>query len=231
MLRFPIRSLALLAAVVSLGACETTERVADTAAEGIEDGAEAVAGVAVDVADAVADAAGTVYDTAEDVFTDDPDATAVALVRPTSAPGASAQGTVRFRESGDGLTVAVSLQGLTPGEHGFHVHTNPSCDAADSDGDGRPDPAGAADGHWDPLSTMDHGAPNNPLEAKHVGDFGNVTVGADGTVETTVTVPNVTDEYAMAGHAVVVHSGTDDLETGPSGDSGTPMGCGVIEGR
>ncbi len=229
--RFPIRSLALLTALASLTACETTERVADTAAEGIEDGAEAVASVAVDVAGAVADAAGTVYDTAGDVFTDDPDATAVALVRPTSASGASAQGTVRFRESGDGLVVAVSLQGLTPGEHGLHVHGNPSCGPADSDGDGQPDSAGAAGGHWDPLSTMDHGAPNDPLEAKHVGDFGNVTVGADGTVETTVTVANVADRYAMAGHAVVVHSGADDLTTDPSGDSGTPVGCGVIEGR
>ena len=113
--RLPFRSLALLAALASLTACETTENVADTAIDGIEDGAEAVADVAVDAADAVADAAGSVYNTAEDVFTDDPDVTDVALVRPTSAPGAEAQGTVRFREEGDGLQVMVSLSGLTPG--------------------------------------------------------------------------------------------------------------------
>ena len=230
--RFPIRSLALLAALASLTACETTERVANTAAEGIEDGAEAVAGVAVDVADAVADAAGIAYNTAEDVFTDDPDAFAVALVRPTSAPGADAQGTVRFREGDGGLQVMVSLSGLSPGRHGVHVHQNPSCGMGDADGDGRMEPGGAAGGHWDPLGTGDHGARTEDLDDKHLGDLGNVTASADGTAEATFTVGNYSmDDYDVVGHSVVVHSGRDDLETDPAGESGTRMGCGVVEGR
>lgn len=232
MLRFPIRSLAVLTALASLTACETTERVANTAVDGIEDGAQAVAGVAKDVAGAVADAAGAVYNTAEDVFTSDPDADAVALIRPTSASGASAQGTVRFMEMGDDLMVSVSLSGLAPGVHGLHIHQNPACGRGDADGDGQMEPAGAAGGHWDPMRTNDHGAPTEGMGAKHMGDLGNITVGGDGTVKATITVSGFSPSaHPVVGHAIVVHSGRDDLKSDPSGRSGTPQGCGVIEGR
>ena len=219
--------LSLLAAgLTALPACQTTEDVADAA----EDVAEGAAGLASDAAGAVADAAGATWDAATDLFDDDTDA--AALVRPTTDPGASAEGTVRFMTMGDDLMVTVSLRGLAPGAHGLHVHQNPSCAAADTDGDGQMEPAGASGGHWDPLTTNDHGAPTEDAQDKHKGDLGNVTAGADGTVETTITVEDFDPAaYPVAGHAVVVHSGRDDLETDPSGGAGTPQGCGVIEGR
>ena len=226
-----LRRLVALAVLASLSACQTTEDVANTAVDGVEDGAQAVAGAASTAAGAVADAAGATYGAARDVFDDDPDVTAVALVRPTSAPGADAQGTVRFREAGDGLEVMVSLSGLAPGRHGIHIHQNPSCGMGDADGDGRMEPGGAAGGHWDPLGTMDHGAATEDLDDKHLGDLGNVTAGADGTAQATFTVSPFPSDQDVAGHAVIVHAEADDRESDPGGTSGTRVGCGVTEGR
>lgn len=229
----PLSLSALFAAgLLVLPACQTTEEVADETADVATDVAEGTAGVATDVAGAVADAAGDTWDAVTGLFEDDAETTAAAIVRPTSDPGARAQGTVRFMDMGDDLMVTVSLSGLTPGEHGIHIHQNASCAAADKDGDGQMEPAGASGGHWDPLSTSDHGAPADDSQNKHKGDLGNLSVGSDGTVETTITVAGFDPaEYPVAGHAIVVHSGRDDLETDPAGDSGTPQGCGVIEGR
>lgn len=222
---------ALVVTLLLLPACSTTEEAADTTVQTGEDAAEATvdaveeAGettgeVAEDVAEFVVDAAGESYDAVEDVFDTESDADAAALVRPTMA--GTVQGTVAFEESDEGLFVSVSLRGLEPNtEHGFHIHQNPDCT-----------PAEDAGGHWDPMNTNNHGAPTDDMSDKHLGDLGNIDIAADGTVESTFTVPNFpADEYDVAGHALVLHGGQDDLETDPAGDAGTRVGCGIIEGR
>ena len=210
---------------LALGACQTAERTA-------EDAADATVTVARGAADAVEDAAGMAYRSAADLFDSDDATYAAAVVRPTSAPGSRAQGTVTMRESDGGLMVSVSLSGLSPGPHAVHIHENPACGMGDADDDGRMEPGGAAGGHWDPLGTMDHGASSEDLDDKHLGDLGNVTANANGTAEATFAVaPFPTAEYSVAGRSVIVHSGRDDLETDPGGGSGMRIACGVIEGR
>ncbi|WP_420454598.1 superoxide dismutase family protein [Rubrivirga sp.] len=226
-----MRTLLLLTSVVALAACQSTERAADRAAEGVEDAADATATVARGAADAVEDAAGMTYSAAADLFDDDPATTAAAVVRPTTAPNAQAQGTVRFHEMDGGLMVMVSLSGLAPGRHGIHIHENAACGRGDADGDGTMEPGGAAGGHWDPLGTMDHGAATEDLDDKHLGDLGNVTARADGTAEASFTIATFPMDQSVAGHALIVHSGADDRESDPGGMSGTRVGCGVIEGR
>ncbi len=234
--RWPL-ALALVAFLL-FPACSTTERAADTTADAAEDvgdfaadAAEETADVAADVGEAVYDAAGTAWNATTDLFDDDEDADAAALVRPTMA--GSAQGTVKFEETDGGMMISVSLRDLDPGAHGIHIHANGSCAPMDTDNDGQMDPAGASDGHWDPMNTNDHGAPTDNMSNKHLGDLGNIDAGPDGTVMTTMTIEGLSanDEYAVVGHAIVVHSGRDDLETDPAGGGGTPIACGVIESR
>lgn len=55
-------------------------------------------------------------------------------------------GTVTISQSPYGLVFTPDLQGLEPGAHGFHVHTEANCNAAEVDG--KLTPAGAAGGHW-----------------------------------------------------------------------------------
>ncbi len=204
----PVLSLGLCLALglLLLPACSTTERAADATVDAAEE-----------VGDFVTDAAGTAYRSVADLFDDDDEIDAAALVRPVG--GGEAQGTITFEMEDDELEVEVSLRGLAPGEHGLHVHTNGTCS-----------PPGE---HFDPMATNDHGGPDEAMSAKHAGDLGNVTADADGTVDAEVEVEGLalTGAEGLVGHAIVVHSGRDDLETDPSGNSGTPIGCGVIEAR
>ena len=63
----------------------------------------------------------------------------------TIAPASGSQvgGTVDFYKTPAGLRVAAKLSGLTPGEHGFHVHEVGDCSAPD---------ASSAKGHFNPLA-------------------------------------------------------------------------------
>jgi Cu-Zn family superoxide dismutase len=134
-------------------------------------------------------------------------------------------GTVTFTPVGDGFRVEADLQGLSQGEHGFHLHANGSCARGDHDSDDFAEVAGAAGGHYDPLNTNDHGAPDDDDDEKHLGDFGNVTAGSDGRATQTLTIDGLS---SVSGRAVIVHSGRDDLETDPAGNSGDRIGCGVV---
>ena len=138
--------------------------------------------------------------------------------------GSGVSGTVTFREVEDALRVRVRLEGLAPGEHGFHVHEGASC-APDSAGT----PGGAAGGHLNPLVSP-HGAPSAARTGRHAGDLGNVTAGPDGVAAGVVTdsVLALSGPTSVVGHAVVVHAGRDDLESQPDGAAGGRVACGVV---
>ncbi len=138
--------------------------------------------------------------------------------------GSGVSGTAVFREADGAVRVRIALDGLAPGEHGFHVHEGESC-GPDSTGTA----GGAAGGHFNPLASP-HGAPSAPPPDRHAGDLGNVTANAEG-VATGVVVDSVltlTGPTSAIGHAVVVHAGRDDLTSQPSGDAGARVGCGVV---
>ena len=133
-------------------------------------------------------------------------------------------GTVTFtqEEGSSEVTLAISLSGVEPGPHGFHIHETGDCSAEDFTSSG---------GHFAPAGNP-HGAPD--AAERHAGDFGNVVAGEDGTVQTTLTSTAITlaDPAANAnsaiGKAVVVHGGEDDLTSQPSGAAGPRIGCGVV---
>jgi Cu-Zn family superoxide dismutase len=142
-------------------------------------------------------------------------ARAVAALR--KADGTTA-GTATATPAGDGVMVALRVEGLPPGAHGVHVHMTGKCDAPTFE---------SAGGHWNPASAK-HGL-ENP-QGQHAGDMPNLTVGQDGrgTLEYTLKGGALDGLLDADGAAMMVHASADDQKTDPSGDSGSRIACGVF---
>lgn len=125
-------------------------------------------------------------------------------------------GTVTGTPSSDGLIIAVQARGLTPGEHGMHLHEVGRCDGPDF---------ASAGGHW---NTQGHKHGHDNPQGPHDGDLGNLAVGADGTGSSDRLIPRYHGMIPPAGLALVVHAGTDDEVTDPSGNSGARIACAVV---
>ncbi|AMO68358.1 superoxide dismutase (Cu-Zn) [gamma proteobacterium BDW918] len=128
-------------------------------------------------------------------------------------------GTVYF-SPGEGekdMQIEISLKGLNPGLHGFHIHQRPDCG----------DAGNAAGPHFSPSKSV-HAAPE--ADEHHAGDLGNIRADEYGKVEARL----ISKSLAFSGinnvlnRAVVVHAGRDDLRSQPSGDAGERIACGVI---
>ena len=135
-------------------------------------------------------------------------------------------GTIRIVETPYGLAFYPNLSGLPAGLHGFHVHENPSCAAADRDGVAVA--ALAAGGHLDPADTKRHG---EPWGDGHLGDLPPIHVAADGHADSPVLAPRLklTD---VVNRSLVVHAGGDNHADHPLplGGGGARLACGVIGG-
>ncbi|MDO4263063.1 MAG: superoxide dismutase family protein [Deinococcus sp.] len=131
--------------------------------------------------------------------------------------------------AGDELLVSVQATGLTPGQHGMHVHTVGQC--SDKVADGKTTVFGAAEGHFDPAATGNHAAPDVPATQAHAGDLPMLEVGADGrgVAEFTTRKFSLQGESSIVGRSLIVHADTDDYQTDPAGNSGARVLCGVIQ--
>lgn len=133
-----------------------------------------------------------------------------------------ALGSLTLTDATGGITISGTLKGLTPGDHGIHVHTVGMCDA----------PAfTTAGGHWNPTTKM-HGK-DNPA-GPHLGDLMMITAGADSsaTVQLTTTGGSLHGDNMLMdadGASVVVHAKADDYKTDPSGNSGDRIACGIVK--
>lgn len=134
-------------------------------------------------------------------------------------------GTVTISESPGGLVFTPKLAGLSPGEHGFHVHQNPDCAPATKDG--KATPALAAGGHYDPAATGKH---EGPAGTGHLGDLPVLTVAADGTATAAVTAPRLKLADVM-NRSLMIHAGGDNFadQPAPLGGGGARIACGVIK--
>jgi Cu-Zn family superoxide dismutase len=134
------------------------------------------------------------------------------------------QGTVTFLATGGKVAMSASFSGLTPGEHAIHLHEKADCSAADATSTG---------GHWNPTS-QPHGKWGDE-GGYHLGDIGNFTADASGNAS----LEFETDRWCIGcgdpnqdilGKAVIVHQGSDDFTSQPSGAAGPRVSCtGIIE--
>jgi Cu-Zn family superoxide dismutase len=147
---------------------------------------------------------------------------AAALQAGAEVPGFS--GTVTFTSTANGVHLVADVKGVPPGTHGIHLHENGQCTHDDPSGKH----FGSAGGHFNPAGSP-HACP--PTSPRHAGDFGNITVGADGSghLELDLSTISLTGANPVAGKAVILHTGTDDCATQPTGNSGDRLACGVIQ--
>lgn len=129
-------------------------------------------------------------------------------------------GTATLSSDAEGLRITVSATGMTPGAHGFHLHTTGKCEAPGFT---------SAGGHLNPGNRR-HGtmAP----DGAHLGDLPNLQVGANGSGTATEAVPGGSGALAAIfdgdGTAVVIHADPDDYRSDPAGNAGTRVACGVL---
>lgn len=141
-----------------------------------------------------------------------------------SKSGSQVQGTVVFREENGIVKMTAEFEGLAPGEHAIHLHEEADCSADDGTSTG---------GHWNPTFAK-HGKWGD-TEGYHLGDIGNFTADENGkgsiSFETDLWCIGCGDQKKdILGKAVIVHQGTDDFTSQPSGAAGARVSCGgVIE--
>jgi len=145
-----------------------------------------------------------------------------AVVHLASASGSLVSGTLQVMTMGPGAVhIAGEVGGLAPNSaHGFHVHENGDCSAAD---------ASSAGGHFNPAGSphgrMDH-------DAHHAGDIDNIVADASGVAQVNMHVPGLTlgggAASDIAGRAIIVHADPDDYASQPSGNAGKRVACGII---
>lgn len=154
-----------------------------------------------------------------------------ACATPTAGPMAGADlqarsgsmvaGKVSFTESNGRLRVEAQVSGLTPGEHGFHVHEAGDCSAPD---------ASSAKGHFNPMAKA-HG--HHASMERHGGDMPNLVANAAGEARYSAEIEGLSLNGAsgVLGRSVVIHADPDDYKSQPAGNSGKRVACGVIAAR
>jgi Cu-Zn family superoxide dismutase len=142
-----------------------------------------------------------------------------AMAELSPASGSTVHGTVHFHETSKGIRVMAKISGLTPGEHGFHIHEKGDCSTPD---------ATSAGGHFNPTGAK-HGGPN--AADRHAGDFGNVTADASGNAKFDMVDSHISFDgpNSIIGRGVIVHEKADDLTSQPAGNAGKRVACGNIQ--
>lgn len=137
-------------------------------------------------------------------------------------PDTTVTGTVQFQGEADG-EVEMKLDLTIPSKANqtvaVHIHEHGDCG----------DTAHHAGGHWNPTNSP-HGKWGS--SAFHAGDIGNVTLDGSGrgTMELATRLWSIGGDTTknILGKTIIVHGGTDDYTSQPSGNSGTRIACGVI---
>ena len=141
-----------------------------------------------------------------------------------------AQGTATFKQAGMAVAVTVEARGLTPGQHGMHIHDTRQCLPGVDPAVNEVVPFGAAGPHFDPGMSRNHDSPTAGNKYGHGGDLPMLTVGADGVGRASF----MSDKISLTGmdgilnRTLLIHEKPDDYKSDPSGMSGARVRCGTI---
>jgi Cu-Zn family superoxide dismutase len=131
-------------------------------------------------------------------------------------------GSVVFSQDDGIVSMRAQITGLSEGTHAIHLHEKADCSSDDGKSTG---------GHWNPTA-QPHGKWGSE-EGYHKGDIGNFVADADGNGS----IKFSTDQWCIGcgdpnkdiiGKAVIVHEGTDDFTSQPSGAAGSRISCGGV---
>jgi superoxide dismutase, Cu-Zn family len=132
-----------------------------------------------------------------------------------------AVGDVDLVQTANGVLLKLSLKGLSPGQHAFHIHAVGKCDA----------PFESAGPHFNP-GNHKHGMMSGQ---SHAGDMPNLHVLQSGELTVEVLNSAITLEKGKPnsvfdgdGSSIVIHAGPDDYKSDPDGKAGDRIACGVI---
>ena len=144
------------------------------------------------------------------------------MVRLESKSDSKVAGKLHLKEVDGIVKLEAKFMGLTPGLHAIHIHEKADCSSADGKSSG---------GHWNP-TFKNHGKWGDK-NGYHKGDIGNFTADEKGngvlTMETDEWCISCKDETKnIVGKAIIVHQGTDDFVSQPSGAAGARVSCGGI---
>jgi Cu-Zn family superoxide dismutase len=132
-------------------------------------------------------------------------------------------GAADLTQTPHGVLVRLSVKGLPPGEHAFHIHGVGKCEP----------PFTTAGGHFNPGGKK-HGV--LAADGPHAGDMPNLHIPASGDLTIEVLNTLVTLEkgkpnslFQTNGTALIIHAGKDDYKTDPTGDAGGRIACGMVQ--
>lgn len=150
--------------------------------------------------------------------------TQVALANLTSTSDSTKNiGSAKFYQLADGkmkMDLEINMKEKADSNVAVHFHEHSDCGNKGEN----------THGHWNPTNEK-HGKWGSA--AYHSGDIGNIKLDANGHGSVSVT----TDRWNVGqsepgkdiiGKAIIVHGGTDDYTTQPTGNSGSRIGCGAI---
>jgi Cu-Zn family superoxide dismutase len=139
-----------------------------------------------------------------------------------SKSGSKAKGKIYITETNGVVNLIGEFIELTPGMHAIHIHEKADCSSIDGKSSG---------GHWNPIFKK-HGKWGDK-DGYHKGDIGNFEVNENGAGS----IEMKTDEWCIGceddtknilGKAIILHQGTDDFTSQPSGAAGVRIICGGI---
>ena len=142
------------------------------------------------------------------------------------AAGGKPAGLVALMDTPNGVLLRVTIEpgGLAAGQHAMHIHATGDCSDADAGFE-------KAGGHYNPAEA-EHGF--IPEAGPHAGDMPNIVILDGQKSEVSAFNPMVRFSEGDAplfdddGSALVIHAGTDDYQSQPSGNAGDRIACAAL---